>query len=56
MLPTEIMDSIVIKTCDLNVANVLKKYISSYAYNSVINSIHKLHFKETLAYIKFIFV
>ena len=52
MLPTEIMDSIVIKTCDLNVANVLKKYISSYAYNSVIGSIHKLHFKETLTFIK----
>ena len=56
ILPTEIIDSIVIYSLDLNVGFTLKRFISSYAFDHVIKynylKLHKRKFKETSSYFK----
>ena len=52
LLPTEIMDIIVMKTGDLDIAYTLKKYISQYTFDQIEQNVflklHKQQFKETL--------
>ena len=52
ILPTEIMDTIVMKSCDLRVGFTLKRFISSYTFDKLALQLHKQHFKQTLDILK----